>query len=145
MDRLWAGSYTTIGIKSDRKVVPVGYNEHGQYDLSPWAGIVQVGAGRHHSLGLKPHGTAVEAGNNSWDQRNVDTWDLNDGENQTATSRQSAYARFLPMRETPLRTNRLFIRKRRVQTLRPSPDLPHRLDLLLNESDQLRSNDARLP
>jgi hypothetical protein len=48
-----AGSYHTVGLKSDGTVLAVGLNSHGQSDVSRWCDIVAVAAGCAHTIGLK--------------------------------------------------------------------------------------------
>jgi alpha-tubulin suppressor-like RCC1 family protein len=55
----------------------VGRNTYGQRDVGTWADIVQVAAGYGHTVGLKSDGTAVAEGHNTYEQCDVDDWDLN--------------------------------------------------------------------
>ncbi len=69
-----AGSFHTVGIKSDQNIVASGYNLSGQCNVSSWTGIKQVSAGEHHSVGLKTDGTVVAVGNNFYGQCDVSSW-----------------------------------------------------------------------
>ena len=72
--RLTAGSYHTVGLRSDGTVVAVGMNKHGQCDVGGWRDIMAVAAGCVHSLGLKPDGTVVAVGDNDYGQCDVSDW-----------------------------------------------------------------------
>ena len=54
-----AGSWYTVGLKSDGTVVAVGSNSLGQCDVEGWTDIVAVSAGARHTVGLKSDGTVV--------------------------------------------------------------------------------------
>ena len=69
-----AGSYHTVGLKSDGTVVAVGDNYYGQCNVGNWTNIVQVAAGYEHTLGLKSDGTVVAVGSNDAGQCNVGSW-----------------------------------------------------------------------
>jgi hypothetical protein len=53
-----------VGLKGDGTVVAVGENSLGQCDVGLWADIVQVDAGKWHTVALKPDGTVVAVGGN---------------------------------------------------------------------------------
>lgn len=74
IDSTAAGSFHTLGLKSDGTVVATGKNIDGQCNVESWSNIVQVAAGEAHSVGLTSEGTVVAEGNNSSGQCNVDTW-----------------------------------------------------------------------
>ena len=59
-----AGSWHTVGLKSDGTVVAVGYNDYVQCDAADWTDIVAVSAGWYHTVGLKSDGTVESAGDN---------------------------------------------------------------------------------
>lgn len=65
-----AGSYHTVGVKADGRVVAVGWNKDvldryvGQFDVSGWNDIVAVSAGYNHTVGLKANGRVVAVGSN---------------------------------------------------------------------------------
>jgi alpha-tubulin suppressor-like RCC1 family protein len=69
-----AGSYHTVGLKTNGRVVAVGDNEYGQRNVSGWRNIVAVAAGRTHTVGLKADGTVVAVGDNKYGQCNVSGW-----------------------------------------------------------------------
>ena len=64
------------GLKNSGKVVAVGRDVDGQLSVGTWKGIVQVAAGKYHTVGLKSDGTVVCVGKNDWDQNNVSSWNL---------------------------------------------------------------------
>ena len=69
-----AGSFHTVGLKSDGTAVAVGNNPYGQCDVSGWADIVAVAARFTHTVGLKSDGTVVAVGNNGSGQCDVSGW-----------------------------------------------------------------------
>ena len=69
-----AGWGHTVGLKSDRAVVAVGLNNHGQCNVGGWTDIVRVAAGGYHTVGLKSDGTAVAVGWNDEGQCDVGGW-----------------------------------------------------------------------
>ena len=69
-----AGTFHTVGLKSDGTVVACGDNEYGQCDVSGWADIVAVAAGSRHTVGLKSDGTVVACGDNAFGQCDVSGW-----------------------------------------------------------------------
>ena len=69
-----AGSWHTVGLKSDGSVVAVGHNDSGQCDAGGWTGIIQVAAGDEHTVGLKVDGTVVAVGYNELGQCHVGEW-----------------------------------------------------------------------
>ncbi len=69
-----AGSYHTIGLKSDGTVIAAGWNKHGQCNVSGWRDIVAVAAGCAHTLGLQSDGTVVAVGDNEYGQCDVSEW-----------------------------------------------------------------------
>jgi len=72
-----AGTYHTVGLKSDGTVVAVGFNDYGQLDVGSWTGITRVAAGvAAHTVGLKSDGTVVAVGNNGNGQCDTFNWDL---------------------------------------------------------------------
>lgn len=70
---IFAGSYHTVGLKSDGTVVAVGFNGDGQCDVSSWHDIVDIFAANDYTLGLKSDGTVIATGltNNDCD---VSSW-----------------------------------------------------------------------
>lgn len=66
-----AGSSHTIGLKADGTVAAVGWNAHGQCNVSDWRDIVAVAAGCAHTVGLKSDGTVVAVGDNEYGQCEV--------------------------------------------------------------------------
>ena len=69
-----AGSAHTVGLRADGTVVAVGYNKHGQCDVSDWTDIVAVAAGESHTVGLRADGTVVAVGWNADGQCDVSGW-----------------------------------------------------------------------
>lgn len=63
-----------MGLKADGTVVAVGYNEHGQCEVSSWADIVAVSAEWERTVGLKADGTVVTVGYNYRDRCDVSDW-----------------------------------------------------------------------
>lgn len=55
-------------------VYAMGNNFCGQCDVGDWSDIVQVSAGRYHTVGLKADGTVVAVGSNDWGQCRVEGW-----------------------------------------------------------------------
>jgi alpha-tubulin suppressor-like RCC1 family protein len=72
--RVAAGSYHTVGLKTDDTAVAVGDNGLGQCDVSGWTGITRVAAGGYHTVGRKSDGTTVAVGLNDDGQCDVDEW-----------------------------------------------------------------------
>jgi len=52
----------------------VGDNTFGQCDVGGWTDIIQVAAGRWHTVGLKADGTVVAVGDDASGQCDVDGW-----------------------------------------------------------------------
>ena len=69
-----AGTFHTVGLKSDGTVVAIGRNECGECDIDDWQNIIDVNAGFDLTVGLKSDGTLVAAGYNKDGQRNVSEW-----------------------------------------------------------------------
>ena len=76
-----AGTYHTIGLKSDGTVVGCGYNSYDQLDVADWTDIVDIGAGLAHTVGLKADGTVVAVGRNSVAGVTIGTCNVLDWEN----------------------------------------------------------------
>jgi alpha-tubulin suppressor-like RCC1 family protein len=76
-----AGTWHTVGLKSDGTVVAVGDNHFGECDVGNWTDITQVAAGGKHTVGLKTNGTVVAVGRNNGGCCEVGNWT---GINQTA-------------------------------------------------------------
>jgi hypothetical protein len=68
------GGHYTVGLKSDGTVVAVGYDAHGQCNVSGWMDIIQIDGGYEHTVGLKSDGTVVAVGDNAYGQCNVGNW-----------------------------------------------------------------------
>lgn len=66
-----AGGVHSVGLKPDGTAVAIGYNYHGQCNVSGWTDIVAVSAGHGHTVGLKSDGTVVAVGRNADEQCNV--------------------------------------------------------------------------
>jgi alpha-tubulin suppressor-like RCC1 family protein len=69
-----AGSYHTVGLKTDRTAVAVGSNGLGQCDVGGWTNIDQVAAGNAHTVGVESDGDVVAVGWNLYGQCNVGGW-----------------------------------------------------------------------
>lgn len=69
-----AGSFSTVGIKSDGTVVVIGYNEYGQCNVDDWKDVIAVSAGDLYTIGLKADGTVIAIGNNYYGQCDVSGW-----------------------------------------------------------------------
>jgi len=69
-----AGSYHTVGLKSDGTVVAVGDNDIGQCDVGGWTDITHVAASGSHTVGVKSDGTVVAVGWNEDGQCDVGGW-----------------------------------------------------------------------
>ncbi|PGS27387.1 hypothetical protein COC59_07455 [Bacillus cereus] len=73
-DMIAAGRGHTVALKSDGKVMAVGWNEYGQCNVSNWRDIVAIAAGCAHTVGLKLDGTMVAIGDNTYGQCDVGSW-----------------------------------------------------------------------
>jgi alpha-tubulin suppressor-like RCC1 family protein len=69
-----AGSYHTVGLTADGRVLAAGDNSQGQCDVGEWQDVVEVAAGSIHTLGLRADGTVVSAGNNDHGQCDIGSW-----------------------------------------------------------------------
>ena len=69
-----AGSYHTVGLTLNGRVVAAGNNDDGQCDVRAWADIVAVAAGSRHTLGLKADGSVIATGCNDHGQTDVASW-----------------------------------------------------------------------
>jgi alpha-tubulin suppressor-like RCC1 family protein len=69
-----AGSWHTVGLKSDGTVLAVGDNGYGQCNVGGWTDIIQVAAGNGYTVGLTDAGTVVAVGFNDWGQCSVSSW-----------------------------------------------------------------------
>jgi len=67
-----AGSYHTVGLKTNGAVVAVGDNSYGQCNVNGWTNIIQVAANREHTVGLKSDGTVVAVGEYTFGRCNVE-------------------------------------------------------------------------
>lgn len=65
-ETLAAGSSHTVALKADGTVAAVGYNNHGQCDVSGWTDIVAISARSYQTVGLKADGTVVAVGEGSY-------------------------------------------------------------------------------
>ncbi|WP_244155515.1 RCC1 domain-containing protein [Desulfatiglans anilini] len=74
MDRVWAGSYTTIGMKSNGNLLAVGHDYYGQCNVSTWSAITEVAPGYNHTIGLKSDRTVVAVGYNEYGQCDLSSW-----------------------------------------------------------------------
>lgn len=69
-----AGSWHSVGLKTDGTVVAIGNNKFGQCDVGSWRNIIAVAAGNNHTVGLKSDGTVVAVGHNDKGQCEVASW-----------------------------------------------------------------------
>jgi hypothetical protein len=69
-----AGSFHTVGLKVNRRVVAMGDNYDGQCNVGIWRGITQIAAGGNHTVGLSSNGTIVAVGDNYDGQCDVGGW-----------------------------------------------------------------------
>jgi len=69
-----AGSYHTVGLKSDGTVVAVGNNYCGQCNVQGWTDIVAISAGCGLTVGSKSDGTVVAVGSNGFGECDVQGW-----------------------------------------------------------------------
>ena len=80
---IYTSEITTVGLKSDGRVVATGSNVHGQCDVGNWTDIVAVAAGNYHTVGLKSDGTVVAKGNSRWARENKECYGLKSKQNNT--------------------------------------------------------------
>ncbi len=73
-ERISAGGWFTIALRSDRMVNAVGDNREKQCQVGSWMNIASVSAGWEHAVGLRTDGTAVAAGYNGDGRGNVENW-----------------------------------------------------------------------
>jgi uncharacterized repeat protein (TIGR02543 family) len=57
-----AGTYHTVGVRSDGTMVAVGDTGSRQCDIGNWTDIIRTAAGDVHTVGLKADGTVVAVG-----------------------------------------------------------------------------------
>ncbi|NDI37237.1 hypothetical protein EPK97_21295 [Chengkuizengella sediminis] len=70
-----AGTYHTVGLKSNGSVMAVGRDNYGQVSgVLSWTDIIEVSAGGYHTVGLKSDGSVVAVGIDSDGQTNVSDW-----------------------------------------------------------------------
>ncbi len=69
-----AGTWHTVGLRTDGTAVATGYNGYGRCDVSGWSDLVAVSAGDGHTVGLRSDGTAVATGWNDDGQCDVSGW-----------------------------------------------------------------------
>ena len=69
-----AGSFHTVGLKSDGTVVAVGDNDDDLCDVSGWKDIVAISAGSNRIVGIKSDGTVVAVGANYDGEIDVSGW-----------------------------------------------------------------------
>lgn len=72
--RISAGTYHSVGVNSDGKVVAGGENNDGQCDVSGWRNVISVSAGKNYSIGLQENGSVIATGDNSYGQCNISSW-----------------------------------------------------------------------
>ena len=69
-----AGTFYTVGLRSNGTVVAVGRNDDGECKVGGWSDIVDVSAGGRHTIGLRRDGTVVAVGYNEYGQCDVSGW-----------------------------------------------------------------------
>lgn len=70
-----ASTFYSAGLKSDGSVVLTGFMKELKLNaVLKWTDIVAVSAGSCHTVGLKPNGTVVAVGDNSYGQCKVNSW-----------------------------------------------------------------------
>ena len=69
-----AGTFHTVGLRSNGTVVAVGNSDDGQRKTGGWSDIVSVSAGSGHTIGLRNDGTVVAVGENERGQCDVGGW-----------------------------------------------------------------------
>jgi len=72
-----AGTYHSVGLKSDGNVLAVGDNRFGQCAVDEWTNIIAIAAGGRHTVGLKSDGTVVATeylGETDNGQTDVSSW-----------------------------------------------------------------------
>ena len=69
-----AGTFHTVGLKTDGTVVAVGDNFSGECQTAAWRDIIAISAGGNHTVGLKRDGTVVAVGRNKEGQCQVSGW-----------------------------------------------------------------------
>ncbi|MCL2721327.1 MAG: TIR domain-containing protein [Treponema sp.] len=68
------GNLHTVGLKTNGKVVAVGYNDFAQCNTSGWRNIIAVFAGTNTTFGLKADGKVVAVGDNKYGKCNINSW-----------------------------------------------------------------------
>ena len=69
-----AKNSTTVGLKTDGRVVVAGEYSDRYHSVSDWTDIVAISVGYQHIVGLKSNGTVVAAGRNQEGQCDVAGW-----------------------------------------------------------------------
>jgi hypothetical protein len=72
---LGAGTYHSVALRTDGRVLAVGDNECGQCDVSGWRNVVAVAAGGFHTAAVKKNGAVLAVGDNIEGQCDVRNWD----------------------------------------------------------------------
>jgi len=70
-----AGTYHSVALCTDGRVLATGDNECGQCDVSKWRNIIAVAAGGFHTAAIKKDGTVLATGDNLEGQCNVGAWE----------------------------------------------------------------------
>ena len=67
-----AGSWHTVGLKTDGTVVATGQAVDGQCNVDDWRDIIEVGAGTMFTVGLREDGTVVTTTGYNWTGGGID-------------------------------------------------------------------------
>lgn len=70
-----AGTYHSVALRTDGRVIAAGDNECGQCDVSKWRNIIAVAAGGFHTAAIKKDGSVLATGDNLEGQCNISGWD----------------------------------------------------------------------
>jgi alpha-tubulin suppressor-like RCC1 family protein len=56
------------------QAIATGHNVYGQCNVYAWQGIIEVSAGRTHTIGLDRHGRVYATGDNTYGQCDVQSF-----------------------------------------------------------------------
>jgi len=74
ISQIAAGTWHTVGLKSDGTVIAAGDNHFGECEVGGWTDLIQVAAGNFHTVGLKSDGTVVATGSCKLGRCDVGDW-----------------------------------------------------------------------
>ncbi|MBR6779786.1 MAG: hypothetical protein IKM24_02050, partial [Clostridia bacterium] len=69
-----AGSWHTVGVRSDGTAIAVGYNQFGQCDVEKFTDCISVACGYNYTVVLRSDGSVAAVGGNENGQCNVEGW-----------------------------------------------------------------------